>query len=121
MSTFFSHLLLIATMAAYAAMNVTGKWAGEVQGQDAKHTITFTLNTEGDKVTGTEGRSNAADVPIQEGRLNGNTLTFVVNRDIGDRVLVLDYTGKVSDDKIDFVVKPRGNGWTTQFTATRKN
>ena len=118
--TFCSQVILISAMAAYAAIDLTGKWVGEVTGQDGKHVISFILKTEGDKVTGTEIRSNGADVPIQEGRLHGNTLTFVVNRNIGDRVLVLDYTGKVAEDKIDFVVKPRGNGWTTQFTVVRQ-
>jgi hypothetical protein len=91
-------------MAAHTAIDLTGKWVGEVTGQDGKHIISF----------------NGADVPIQDGRLDGNTLTFVVNRNIGDRVLVLDYTGKVAEGKIDFVVKPRGNGWTTQVTAVRQ-
>lgn len=73
---FCSHLMLLGAMAASAAIDVTGKWTGEIQGRDEKHLISFTLKMEGDKVTGTEGRSNGADVTIQGGRVNGNVVTF---------------------------------------------
>jgi hypothetical protein len=117
---FCFYWLLLGALTAYAAIDITGKWSGEVQGRDEKHIIAFDLKTDGDKVTGTEGRSNGGEVEIQDGRVKDDVVTFTVTRNIGDRILVLDYTGKVSDGKIEFTVTPRGNGWTTQLTATRQ-
>ena len=102
-----------------SAADVTGHWVAQVQGQAEKHTIRFSLKADGEKVTGTEGRSNG-DVEIRDGSVKGNVITFTVTRDIGDRVLVLDYKGTISEGKIEFTVKPRGPGWTTNMTATRE-
>jgi hypothetical protein len=112
-------LLFIAAFVAYAGVDVAGKWVAEVQAGEEKHTITFNLRTDGDRVTGTEGRSNG-DAEIQDGRVKEDHITFTVTRNIGDRTLVLDYTGKIFDDKIEFTVKPRGPGWTTLMTAKRQ-
>jgi hypothetical protein len=110
---------LLFGVIAVSGADITGHWVAQVQGQEEKHTIRFNLKADGDRVTGTEGRRNG-EVEICDGSVKGNVITFTVARDIGDRVLVLDYKVTISDDKIEFTVKPRGPGWTTNMTATRE-
>jgi hypothetical protein len=112
--------MLLGAFIARAIDDVSGKWIAEIQGGDEKHIITFDLKADGNKITGSEGRTNGA-VQIRDGSVTDDVITFTVTRNIGDRTLVLDYTGKISTGKIDFTVKPRGNGWTSRFTATRQN
>ena len=94
--------LLFGVLAASAA-DVTGHWVAQVQGQEEKHTIRFNLKADGERVTGTEGRSNG-DVEIRDGSVKGTVITFSVTRDIGDRVLVLGLrAGLCHGLQLDFV------------------
>jgi hypothetical protein len=119
---FVCALCLLFSFVAWAApaADITGTWVAKIQGQNGEsHSVSFTFKNDGGKVTGTEGRANADDVEITDGKLESDTLTFAVRRNIGDRTLALHYTGKVSGDKIGFTVKVEGSDQARQFEATR--
>lgn len=100
-----------------SAADVTGKYTAEVPGRNGTATNTFTFKTTGDKVEGTV-TTQRGDNPITNGKLDGDTLTFVVVLNFNGNEIKSTYTGKVKGDSIDFSVD-RGRGTPQTFTAKK--
>jgi hypothetical protein len=110
-------LLLAFALSALAA-DVTGKWTAQVPGRDGQTRETnMTLKADGAKLTGSiTGRGG--ELPIAEGKIDGNTISFVVSMDRGGETVKQTYTGKVSGDEIAFK-REGGQGPAREFTAKR--
>lgn len=107
-------LLLLAFVVASFAADVSGKWTAQVPGRDGEtRETTLNLKADGDKLTGTiTGRQG--DNPISEGKITGNTISFVVETQRGKQT----YTGTISGDEIKFK-REGGQGPAREFTAKR--
>ena len=108
---------LIAMICGFAvavlAADVNGKWRAEFTTPDGtQRTNTFTLKTEGEKVTGTVAGSQD-ETPIKDGKLAGDVLSFTAERPFG----MFTYKGKVSGEEIKFTVQFNDN--TYEMTAKR--
>src|SRR5215831_12117280 len=90
--------LLIITVTAYAA-DVDGTWAGTVQGPMGDIPVSFTFKADGAKLTGTTLGFDGSPVPIMDGKIDGNTITFTVTFDFGGMPFMLSYKGIVSSDQ----------------------
>ncbi len=112
-------LLGLVCFACFAsAADVAGKYTAEVPGRGGTPaTNTFTFKTSGDKVEGTVTNARG-DSPITDGKLSGDTLTFVVVLSFNGNEFKSTYTGKVKGDSIDFSVD-RGRGDPITFTAKK--
>ena len=110
-------VLLVVAIGALAA-DVTGKWVAQVPGRSGQtRETTFTLKVDGDKLTGSmSGRQG--ETPISEGKLSGDTVSFVIARERGGETVKETYTGKISGDQIQFK-REGGRGGATEFTAKR--
>ena len=91
--------LLIVTVSAYAA-DVDGAWTGTVSGPMGDVPVSFTFKADGAKLTGTTMGFDGSEVPIQDGKIDGNTITFTVTFDFGGMPFMLSYKGVVSSDQI---------------------
>jgi hypothetical protein len=91
--------LLILSMTAYAA-DVDGTWNGIIQGPMGDVPLTFKFKADGAKLTGSTLGFDGAEVPIQDGKIDGNTITFSVTFDFGGMPFMLSYKGIVSPDEI---------------------
>ena len=116
--------LLTALLAVGAfAADVTGKWSAEVPGQGGQtRTQNMEFKADGAKLTGSmEGRQGAS-TPISEGKIDGDTITFVVVREMNGNTMKSNYSGKVSGDSIAFKMTGEGpNGpINREFTAKKK-
>ena len=100
-----------------SAASVDGKWTADVPGRNGNQTNTFTLKASGDKVEGTI-TTQRGDTPITEGKLAGDTVTFVTVQSRGGNDTKSTYTGKIKGDSIDFSVD-RGRGDPITFTAKK--
>jgi hypothetical protein len=97
--------LLCLTAAAPAEdkkpASVDGTWTWTYKTRDGKDAeAKLKLKQDGDKVTGVYVAREGAETPIEDGKLAGDQLTFVVNREIGGNRMKFDYKGKVDGDKI---------------------
>jgi opacity protein-like surface antigen len=108
--------LLCCSFAALAA-DVNGKYTAEVPGRNGTQTNTFTFKASGAKVEGTVANMRG-ETPITDGKLDGDTLTFVQVMNFNGNEFKISYTGKVKDDGIDFTVD-RGRGEPQKFTAKK--
>lgn len=113
----FAPLGLLAACAFFMvsplqAQDVTGDWtltytmAGR-QGQSMERTMEFTFQQDGTTLTGTtvmqmRGRPGGGEAPaaqevaIQDGKVEGNQITFSIVRGMGERSMTLTFTGTVS-------------------------
>lgn len=111
-------LSCVLAVAAFAS-DLTGKWTAEVEGRDGnKREITFNLKADGDKLTGSVG-SPMGETDIQNGKINGDDLSFDVVREFNGNTVKMSYTGKVSGDQIQFKQQREGGNRTVEFTAKR--
>lgn len=92
-------MALMLAVSAFAA-DVTGKWKATTEGPNGQMELTFDLKTDGDKVTGT-ATGPMGDMPITEGSLKGDQITFTVATDQFKVV----HKGKVSGDEMQLKVE----------------
>jgi hypothetical protein len=110
---------LLLAVTAFAA-DVTGKWTGEVPGRNGQaRPVTFTLKASGSALTGTVG-SQQGEIPITDGKIDGNNLSFSVTREMQGNSIKINYTGTVSGDEIKMKQQRDGaEGRVQEFTAKR--
>ena len=89
---------------AAAAADFNGKWTAEVQGRNGSPTtttFTFTVDATAMTVTGTvSGRMG--DMPISNGKVTADTITFDVVRNFNGNSFTMSYAGKADGDTIKF-------------------
>jgi hypothetical protein len=84
MKTLFRLACCFALLLAVAvAADISGKWAGDMPGRGGDTTpTTFTFKADGDKLTGSM-TGPQGDVPLQEGKVAGNQISFSTTLDFG--------------------------------------
>ena len=108
-------LLLLAAPAF--AHDADGKWEGMVDTPMGAIAVGFTLKTDGAAVTGTSLGPDGAGIPIKNGKVEGNKISFSVDVDFGGMAITLNYVGTAAPDKIAFVGDFMGMPF--EFTVTK--
>ena len=108
--------LLIISVTAYAA-DVDGTWTGTVQGPMGDFPVSFTFKADGAKLTGSTLGFDGSPVPIMDGKIDGNTITFTVTFDLGGMPFMLSYKGIVSAEKIN--MSGEAFGMPFEFVLTK--
>src|ERR1044071_4781219 len=83
---------------ALAQAKVDGKWTIEITTQRGTQMQTLNLKNDGGKLSGTVegmGRGGATSTPIEEGALNGNTVTFKTKQMGRGGEQIMKWTGTV--------------------------
>ena len=88
-------LVLVVCVTAYAA-DIDGAWTGTLQTPMGDFPVSFTFKADGAKLTGSTMGFDGAEVPIQDGKIDGNTATWAVTFDFGGMPLMITYKGVVS-------------------------
>src|SRR5262245_26069902 len=110
--------LCLLTAVACLGADVSGKWTGQVPGRDGQaREWTFDLKAAGDKLTGTVS-SGQLNSTITDGKVSGDTVSFVVTLERGGNTIKQTYTGTVAGDEIKFK-REGGQGPAREFTAKR--
>ncbi len=115
----------LGSVSAMAA-DFNGKWTADVPGRNGNTqttTFNFTVDATAMTVTGTvTGRMG--DMPITNGKVTADTITFDVVRTMNGNSFTMTYSGKADGDNIKFTrtFGGGGNGGAPppqEFTATR--
>src|SRR5438067_13928590 len=111
---------LMVLMAALAvAADVSGKWAGEMPGRGGDMTATtFTFKADGEKLTGSM-TGPQGDIPLQEGKVSGNQVSFSTTLDFGGNSIKILYKGTVNGNEIKMTREREGSGQPREFTVKR--
>src|SRR6476619_7672169 len=99
--------LALSSLSALAA-DITGTWKAEFETQRGLQKYTFTLKQDGTGVTGkanVEREGEKREAELKEGKVEGDTVTFVELLKIPDNELRITYTGNISGDEIKFTRK----------------
>ena len=85
-----------------AAADITGKWTAAFDTQIGEQRYTYEFQVKGSELTATATSENGPST-IKNGKVDGDTVTFVETLNFQGMVLEISYTGKiVSADQIDF-------------------
>jgi hypothetical protein len=109
--------LLVGTAQAQAKIDVTGKWAANVETSAGAGAPTFTFKQDGEKLTGRyAGTFGEADLT---GTIKGADITFTFSADAQGTTIKSTYTGTVDKDtmKGKLVIEGLGEG---TFTAKKQ-
>ncbi len=103
------------------AADIAGPWHAEFESPRGQQKIQFEFKTEGDKLTGkTISRfgGGSREAEIQEGKVEGDTLSFIQVMNFQGNEMRIAYTGKVDGDGIAFTRKV-GDFGASDFKAAR--
>ena len=87
--------LLLLAAPAFAA-DVDGKWTGTVSTPMGDLPVQYEFKADGTTLTGTTLGFDGGSVPIKNGKVDGNKITFAQDIDFGQGPITFDYTGVVS-------------------------
>jgi hypothetical protein len=88
-------LLAMASMVALGA-DVTGKWVSEATGKGGPQTFTF--KQDGSTLTGSVEGGRGGAVDIKNGKVDGDNVSFEVERQFQGNSITIKYSGTVSGD-----------------------
>jgi hypothetical protein len=110
---------LALLLAVATAADLSGKWAGDMPGRGGDTTpTTFTFKVDGDKLTGSM-TGPQGDIPLQEGKVAANQISFSTTLDFGGNSVKIVYKGTVSGDQIKMTREREGSGQPREFTIKR--
>ena len=99
-------VLALGAGVAFGA-DVSGKWTGELAGPDGGGmTITFDFKQAGTKLTGTAQGPQGDAIEIQDGKVEGDKISFTVI--VGDGAMKITHDGTIKGDEITLNVKMEG-------------
>ena len=84
---------------------MTGTWKAEFETQRGLQKYTFTLKQDGTKVTGkasADTNGQTRETELKDGKIEGDTVTFVEPLSIQGNDIQITFTGKVSGNEIKF-------------------
>jgi hypothetical protein len=109
----FSLFMLAAvlfTATPARAADVDGKWAGSIDTPMGAINVGFTFKADGGALTGSQTGMDGMELPLKNGKIDGDKISFVVSLDFGGMMFDLNYTGVVKPDNIvitaDFMGMP---------------
>jgi hypothetical protein len=108
-------LLLLGATPAFAG-DIDGKWSGSIDTPNGAVAVNFAFTSAGEALTGFQTGPDGSMIPIKDGKIADNKVTFSLTLDFGAGPTTFNYTGEVSpadlklhtsfmDMAIDFALK----------------
>jgi hypothetical protein len=92
--------LILVAASAFAA-DIDGKWVGEIAGMDGNNMkVGYTFKADGANLTGSTSGPDGKEVPIKEGKINGNNISFSISFDMGGQEMKMEMKGVLSGDDL---------------------
>jgi len=100
-------LCAIFCCAAFAA-DISGNWSGTMQMGDQPFTLTYAFKQDGEKLTGTVTGPQGAPLPLNDGKIAGDKLSFSVHVDMGGNAAKFLSEGVIKGEEITLTTKMDG-------------
>jgi hypothetical protein len=107
--------LLLLAVSTFAA-DIDGKWSGTISTPNGDFPQTFTFKADGATLTGSLEFMPGMAIPITDGKVDGNNISFTVSLDFG-MPFTLTYTGVVSGNELK--VKGDAAGMPFEFVLKK--
>jgi|SRR5579871_702371 len=113
-------LVLAAVFATVlSAADITGKWKGTAETQFGTVERTFVFKVEGNKLTGETSSNRFGKSAIEDGKIDGDDVSFTITVTFEGNEAKANYKGKVSGETIKFTVQVPGLDQTVEYIAKR--
>ncbi|MGA2267541.1 MAG: hypothetical protein ABSH44_03625 [Bryobacteraceae bacterium] len=97
-------VLMTVLAGAALAADITGNWTGSTD----QFTLTFAFKQDGEKLTGTVTGPQGDPLPISDGKVQGDKLSFTVKIDMGGNSMTIHHEGAIKGDEITLTTKVEG-------------
>jgi hypothetical protein len=105
----FATAVLCAIFAASAlAADISGNWSGTLQAGDSPVPLTFAFKQDGAKLTGTVTHPQSPPLPLSEGKVVGDKVSFFVMADMNGGPTKFLSEGVIKGDEITLNIAAEG-------------
>jgi opacity protein-like surface antigen len=99
-------VLMTAMAGAALAADITGNWTGSSD----QFTLKFVFKQNGETLTGNVIGPQGDPLPITDGKVQGDKLSFTVKVDMGGNSMKITHEGTIKGDEISLTTKVEGGG-----------
>jgi hypothetical protein len=114
---------LLCLMAVFAftasAADISGNWKGTAETPNGTIERTFAFKVDGHKLTGETNSERFGKSAIEDGKVDGDDVSFTLTVNVQGTEGKVNYKGKVDGDTIKFTVELQALGQTLEMTAKR--
>jgi hypothetical protein len=111
-------LLLVLAALLYSA-DATGKWKGSIDAGGETHELTFDLKASGDTLTGTMSGTTEKASEIQDGKIQGDTVSFWAMAEYQGQPIKLVFKGQVLESEIHFTMGLDDGSWSSDLVVKK--
>jgi hypothetical protein len=113
-------LVLIAIFAVTAAAaDITGTWKATSEGPNGTMERTFVFKVDGNKLTGDATSSMLGKSTIENGKIDGDNLSFTLTVKFQDNEMKVNYKGKVNGKEMKLTAEIAAMGQTIEWLAKK--
>lgn len=113
-------LLLLAVFATTAiAADVAGTWKGSAETPGGTIERTFVFKVDGSTLTGESSTEMFGKSVIEDGKVDGDNISFSLKIKFEDNEMTVTYKGKVTGDTLKLTGSISGMDQTVEYTAKR--
>lgn len=114
-------VFFLVALARLSAADISGTWTAEFDSDIGKQRYRYVFVLKGTTLTGTATGSAVGEAAIEDGKVDGNTITFTERGRFQGGDFRIDYTGRItSADEIKFTRKVVGLVSTTEQIVARR-
>jgi hypothetical protein len=111
---------LVLVAAPARAADVDGRWTGSIDTPTGAIQLGFSFKADGAVLSGSMTGMDGAEIPIKNGKIDGNRISFVVSVDFGGMMFDLNYTGVVGKDSVEMASDFMGMPFTFTLKKAQK-
>ncbi len=111
-------IFLLGAFSAFAA-DIAGNWKGTAEGPNGKMERTFSFKVDGNQLTGETASEMLGKSKIEDGKIDGDNLSFSVKVNFQGQDLKILYQGKVSGSQLKLNVRSEDGSFSTDYVAER--
>jgi len=102
-----------------SAADISGTWKGSAETPNGTVERTFVFKVDGSKLTGETTSNMFGKSVIEDGKIDGDNVSFTITVKVQDNEAKANYKGKVEGDQIKFTVDLPAFGSTIEYTVKR--
>ncbi len=99
-------VLMTAMAGAALAADITGNWTGSSD----QFSLKFTFKQDGETLTGNVIGPQGDPLPISNGKVQGDKVSFTVKVDMGGNSMTITHEGTIKGDEITLTTNVEGGG-----------
>jgi hypothetical protein len=103
-----SALILVVLSGAALAADITGSWSGTMSMGDNQFTLTYSFKQEAGKLSGTVLTPQGDTLPLSEGTVDGDKVSFTIKVDMNGSTVKFVSNGTIKGEEITITTKSEG-------------